>query len=363
MAGNTFGTVFKVTTFGESHGGSVGCIIDGCPAGIPLDEEMIQKDLDKRRPGQSDITTPRKEEDKVHIESGVFEGKTTGAPICLIVHNKDAHSTDYDHLKNVFRPSHADFTYSKKYGIRDHRGGGRASARETVARVAAGAVARLLLKQSLGVEILAFVERVQEIGSEVDISTVTSAQIEETKVRCPDKEAADKMIDLIKRTGEEGNSLGGVIRCVIRGVPAGLGEPVFDKISARLGFAMLSIPATKGFEIGSGFAGTYTTGKDNNDEFYTQDDGTVHTRTNNSGGMQGGITNGEPIHFRVAFKPTSTIRKEQKTIDLNGSEVTLAAHGRHDPCVLPRAVPIVEAMAALTIVDYYLLQKIYEQTE
>lgn len=363
MAGNTFGTLFKVTTFGESHGGSVGCIIDGCPAGLPLDEEMIQKDLDKRRPGQSDITTPRKEEDKVHIESGVFEGKTTGTPICLIVHNKDAHSTDYDHLKSIFRPSHADFTYKKKYGIRDHRGGGRASARETVARVAAGAVARLFLKSVLGIEIVAFVERVQEIGSVTDINTVTSVQVESTRVRCPDSDAAEKMIALIKKTGEDGNSLGGVIRCVIRGVPAGLGEPVFDKISARLGFAMLSIPATKGFELGSGFAGTHTTGKDNNDEFYVEKNGTVHTRTNNSGGIQGGITNGEPIHFRVAFKPTSTIRKEQKTVDLMGGEVTLAAHGRHDPCVLPRAVPIVEAMAALTILDYYLLQKIYGQTE
>lgn len=360
MAGNTFGTAFRITTFGESHGGAVGCIIDGCPAGLPLDEELIQQDLDKRRPGQSDITTPRKEEDKVHIQSGVFDGKTTGTPICLVVHNKDAHSNDYDHLKDVFRPSHADFTYKQKYGIRDHRGGGRASARETVARVAAGAVARLFLKTMLGVEIVAFVERVKDIGSEVDINTVTSKQVESTRVRCPDTVAANKMIELIKQTGEDGNSLGGVIRCVILNVPAGLGEPVFDKISARLGLAMLSIPATKGFEIGSGFSGTYTTGKDNNDEFYTEN-GTVHTRTNNSGGIQGGITNGEPIHFRVAFKPTSTIRKEQKTVDTKGTEVMLAAHGRHDPCVLPRAVPIVEAMAALTILDYYLLQKIYGQ--
>jgi len=359
MAGNTFGTLFKVTTFGESHGGTVGCVIDGCPAGITLNEEMIQIDLDRRRPGQSDITTPRKEEDIVHIESGVFEGKTTGTPLCLVVQNKDAHSSDYDHLKNIFRPSHADYTYQKKYGIRDTRGGGRASARETVARVAAGSVARIYLNTITGIEIVAFVERVQNIVGNIDIHTVSIKDVDKTPVRCPDGVAAEQMISLIKKTGEEGDSLGGVIRCILRNVPVGLGEPVFDRLSAKLGQAMLSIPATKGFEIGSGFSGTYLTGRTHNDEFYTDKNGNIRTHTNNSGGVQGGISNGEIIDFRVAFKPTSTIRKEQKTVTTDGKETLLNAHGRHDPCVLPRAVPIVEAMAALTIMDYYLLQKIY----
>jgi chorismate synthase len=359
MAGNTFGTLFKVTTFGESHGGMVGCVIDGCPVGLSLNEEMIQLDLDRRRPGQSDITTPRKEEDIVHIESGVFEGKTTGTPLCLIVRNKDAHSSDYDHLKNVFRPSHADYTYQKKYGIRDTRGGGRASARETVARVAAGSVARIYLKAIAGIEIVAFVERVQNIIGNIDINTVSIKDVDKSSVRCPDTQAAEQMISLIKKTGEDGDSLGGTIRCILRNIPVGLGEPVFDRLSAKLGQAMLSIPATKGFEIGSGFSGTYLTGKTHNDEFYADEKGQIRTRTNNSGGVQGGISNGEIIDFRVAFKPTSTIRKEQKTVTLDGNETQLSAHGRHDPCVLPRAVPIVEAMAALTIMDYYLLQKIY----
>lgn len=361
MAGNTFGTLFKVTTFGESHGGMVGCVIDGCPAGLSINEEMIQIDLDRRRPGQSDITTPRKEEDTVHIKSGVFEGKTTGTPLCLVVNNKDVHSLDYDHLKNIFRPSHADYTYQKKYGIRDLRGGGRASARETVARVAAGAIARTYLSITAGIEIVAFVERVQNIVGEIDISTVTVKDVDKTIVRCPDPTAAEQMISLIKKTGEEGDSLGGVVRCVLRNIPVGLGEPVFDRLSAKLGQAMLSIPATKGFEIGSGFAGTYLTGKTHNDEFYTDEKSNIRTRTNNSGGVQGGISNGEVIDFRVAFKPTSTIRKEQQTVTVDGKETRLSAHGRHDPCVLPRAVPIVEAMAALVIMDYYLLQKIYGQ--
>jgi chorismate synthase len=361
MAGNTFGTLFRVTTFGESHGGSVGCIIDGCPAGLPLNEEIIQKDLDRRRPGQSDLTTPRNEEDSVHIESGVFEGKTTGTPICLLVKNRDARPSDYDHLKNIFRPSHADFTYEKKYGIRDTRGGGRASARETVARVAAGAVARTFLN-NIGIEFVAFVEQVHNITADIDASTVSLAEVDITSVRCPDKKAAKKMIALIKKIRDEGDSVGGVIRCIIRNVPLGLGEPVFDRLSARLGFAMLTIPATKGFEIGSGFTGTHLTGKTHNDEFFTDANGQIHTRSNNSGGVQGGISNGELIDFRVAFKPTSTIAKEQRTVDKDGKEHMLTAHGRHDPCVLPRAVPIVEAMAALTIIDYYLLQKIYEKT-
>jgi len=358
MAGNSFGTLFKITTFGETHGGSVGCIIDGCPAGLELTEKDIQKDLDRRKPGQSDITTQRKEDDRVEIHSGVFEGKTTGTPIMLLVRNTDARSQDYNHLKDVFRPSHADFTYKQKYGIRDFRGGGRASARETLARVAAGAVARKYLEEKAQIEIVAFVEKVKDIGSTVLIEDVSQKDIDSNIVRCPDKKAAEKMIELIKEIGSEGDSVGGVIRCVVRNTPAGLGEPVFDKLSARLGAAMLSIPAVKGFEIGSGFAGTTKTGSEHNDSFIVKN-GSVRTRTNNSGGVQGGISNGEIIHFRVAFKPTSTIRKQQDTINTDMQSVQLNAVGRHDPCVLPRAVPIVEAMAALVLIDNYLLQKIY----
>jgi len=358
MAGNTFGSVFKVTTFGETHGKSVGCVIDGCPAGLSLDESDIQKDLDRRKPGQSVITTQRNEDDLVEIHSGVFEGKTTGTPITLIVKNKDARSQDYEHLKDVFRPSHADYTYLSKYGIRDYRGGGRASARETLARVAAGAVAKKYLLEKATINIVAFVEKVKNIGSAVDISAITQKEVESTIVRCPDKVAAEKMIALINQTRNEGDSVGGVIRCVVYNTPLGLGEPVFDKLSARLGFAMLSIPAVKGFEIGSGFMGTVKNGSEHNDSFIIKN-GDVKTKTNNSGGIQGGISNGEIIHFRVAFKPTSTIHKEQETINTDKQSVQLSASGRHDPCVLPRAVPIVEAMAALVIMDYYLLQKIY----
>ena len=358
MAGNTFGSIFKITTFGETHGGSVGCVIDGCPSGLALSEEDIQKDLDRRRPGQSDITTQRKEADAVEIHSGVFDGKTTGTPIMFLVRNTDARSKDYEHLKDVFRPSHADYTYLQKYGIRDFRGGGRASARETLARVAAGAVARKFLEEKARIEIVAFVEQIKNIKSVVDIETVDQKDVDTTIVRCPDQIAAKKMIDLIKKIGSEGDSAGGVIRCIVRHTPPGLGEPVFDKLSARLGYAMMSIPAVKGFEIGSGFAGTTQKGSEHNDSFMVEE-GIVKTRTNNSGGIQGGISNGETIHFRVAFKPTSTIRKQQETITTNKQPVQLSASGRHDPCVLPRAVPIVEAMAALTIMDYYLLQKIY----
>ncbi|MFH0772971.1 MAG: chorismate synthase [bacterium] len=358
MAGNTFGSVFKITTFGETHGGSVGCIIDGCPPGLELSERDIQKDLDRRRPGQSTITTQRKEEDKIEIHSGMFEGKTTGTPIMLLVRNTDARSKDYEHLKDVFRPSHADYTYQQKYGIRDYRGGGRASARETLARVASGAIARKYLREKTGMELVAFVEQVKDIGSIVSIETVTQKDVDSTIVRCPDQQAAQKMIELIKQTGNEGDSVGGIIRCVIRNTPPGIGEPVFDKLSARLGYAMMSIPAVKGFEIGSGFAGTKKNGSEHNDPFIVEN-GIVKTRTNNSGGIQGGISNGEMIHFRVAFKPTSTIRKHQETITMSKQSVQLSASGRHDPCVLPRAVPIVEAMAALTLMDYYLLQKIY----
>ena len=358
MAGNTFGSLFKITTFGETHGKSVGCIIDGCPSGLVLSEKDIQKDLDRRRPGQSNITSQRQEKDMVEIHSGVFEGKTTGTPIMLLVRNTDARSKDYSHLQDAFRPSHADYTFKKKFGIRDFRGGGRASARETLARVAAGAVARKYLDEKMKLEIVAFVERIKNIESKVDSATVTQIEVDKNSVRCPDSRTAEKMIELITRARSEGDSVGGVIRCIIRNVPPGLGEPVFNKISAKLGHAMLSIPAVKGFEIGSGFAGTLKNGSEHNDLFVIKD-GVVKTRTNNSGGVQGGISNGELIDFRVAFKPTSTIAKPQDTINTDMQPVQIAATGRHDPCVLPRAVPIVEAMAALVIMDYYLLQKIY----
>ncbi|MFA6016909.1 MAG: chorismate synthase [Patescibacteria group bacterium] len=360
MAGNTFGQLFRVTTFGESHGGAVGCVVDGCPSGLKISIEDIQKDLDRRRPGQSKITSPRKEEDKIEILSGVFEGKTTGAPIMMMARNKDARSQDYEKLKDVFRPSHADFTYEKKYGFRNWQGSGRASARETLARVAAGTIAKKFLKEKLGVEFLAFVEQVGEIKTNLNFDKVTSEQIESNIVRCPDKKTAARMIQLINRLKQEGDSIGGVIRGMIKNVPIGLGEPVFDKLSADLGKAMLSIPAVKGFEIGSGFDGAKMNGSQHNDSFMTDKSGKIVTKTNFSGGIQGGISNGEDIYFRVAFKPVSTIRKEQSTVNLKGQDVKLEATGRHDPCVLPRAVPIVEAMAAITIMDHYLRNKIYK---
>ena len=354
---NTFGQLFRVTSFGESHGGVVGCVVDGCPPNLKISIEDIQKDLDRRRPGQSKITSPRKEEDKIEILSGVFEGKTTGTPILLLAWNKDAMPEDYKKMKNIFRPGHADLTYAVKYGIRDWQGGGRASARETLARVAAGAIAKKFLKEKLGIEFIAFVEQVGEIKTEIDFNKVTSEQIESNIVRCPDEKSAKKMIQLINQLIQEGNSVGGVIRSVIKNVPIGLGEPVFDKLSADLGKAMLSIPAVKGFEIGSGFEGVKMRGSQYNDEFFIDKQGRIRTRTNNAGGILGGISNGETIHFRVAFKPVSTIKKKQKTIDINKKEVELEATGRHDPCVLPRAVPIVEAMAALVIMDHYLRHK------
>jgi len=335
MAGNTFGQLFRVTTFGESHGGAVGCVVDGCPPGLEISVEDIQKDLDRRRPGQSQITSPRKEEDKIEILSGVFEGKTTGTPILLLAKNKDARSQDYEILKTLFRPGHADFTFQKKFGIRDWRGSGRASARETLARVAAGAIAKKFLKQKIGIEFLAFVEQVGEIKTK-------------------DKKITEEMIKLIEKVRDEGDSVGGVIRGEIKNVPVGLGEPVFDKLSADLGKAMLSIPAVKGFEIGSGFSGVKMKGSQHNDSFMADENGKIRTKTNFSGGIQGGISNGETINFRVAFKPVSTIRKEQNTVNLKGQNVKLEATGRHDPCVLPRAVPIVEAMAAIVIMDHYL---------
>ena len=338
MSGNTFGQLFRVTTFGESHGGAVGCVVDGCPPGLEISESDIQKDLDRRKPGQSKITSPRKEEDKIEILSGIFEGKTTGTPIMMMVKNKDARPEDYEKLKDIFRPSQADFTYEKKYGIRNWRGGGRASARETLARVAAGAIAKNFLRVKLDIEFLAFIEQVGEIKTK-------------------DKKITEKIIKLIEKVRDEGDSVGGVIRGEIKNVPIGLGEPVFDKLSADLGKAMLSIPAVKGFEIGSGFEGAKMKGSQHNDSFLTDKTGQIRTKTNFSGGIQGGISNGEDIFFRVAFKPVSTIRKEQDTVNLKGQNVKLEATGRHDPCVLPRAVPIVEAMAALVIMDHYLRNK------
>lgn len=357
MAGNSFGQLFRITTFGESHGGAVGAVVDGCPPGIAITEEEIQEELDRRKPGQSSITTPRKEQDSIHILSGIFEGKTTGTPILLLAYNTDMRPEDYEELKKVYRPGHADFTYESKYGIRDYRGSGRASARETLARVAAGAIAKKYLKEKLGIEILSYTEQVGSIKTNIDFNTVTQEQIENSIVRCPDSEKAEEMIKLIQQIRDEGDSVGGIIRGVIRNVPVGLGEPVFDKLPADLAKAMMSINATKGFEIGSGFDGVALRGSEHNDEFYTDRNGTVETRTNHAGGTLGGISNGQTIYFRVAIKPVSTIRKQQNTLTREKEETTLEAIGRHDPCVLPRAVPIVDAMSALVIMDHYLRHK------
>lgn len=355
MAGNSFGTLFKITTFGESHGGGVGVIVDGCPPGLSLSEADVQKELDRRKPGQSSITTPRKETDTIKIFSGVFEGKTTGTPIMMMALNSNTRSEDYDHLKDLFRPSHADFTYEAKYGIRNWTGSGRASARETLARVAAGAIAQKFLKEKLGIEFLSYVQRVGSVETTIDPLKVEISEIESNIVRCPDGQTAEKMIKLIGETSFEKDSIGGIIQGVIKNVPAGLGDPVFDKISADLGKAMLSINAVKGFDLGSGFDAALMKGSEHNDEFYAEDEA-VKTRTNNSGGVQGGITNGMPILFRVAFKPVATIGKKQQTINKKLESVELEAGGRHDSCVLPRAVPIVDAMAALVIMDHYLRQ-------
>lgn len=357
MAGNTFGQLFRITTFGESHGGGVGVVIDGCPPGLEITKEEIQKELDRRKPGQSKITTQRKEEDLIEILSGVFEGKTTGTPILLLAKNKEARPEDYLYLKDVYRPSHADYTYEAKYGFRDWQGSGRASARETLARVAAGAVAKKYLKKKLNIEFLSYVEQVGNIKTDLDFNRVTIDQVESNIIRCPDKIIAEKMIHLIEKVKNEGDSIGGVIGGVIKNVPPGLGEPVFDKLSADLGKAMLSIPAVKGFEIGSGFKGAAMFGSQHNDSFCLDENKKVRTKTNNSGGILGGISSGENITFRVAFKPVSTIKKEQITINRKKETITLAASGRHDPCVLPRAVPIVEAMAAIVIMDHYLRHK------
>ena len=350
--GSSFGQLFRVTTFGESHGPALGVVIDGCPPRLSLAVEEVQAELDRRRPGQSLLTTQRRETDRVRILSGVDDGQTLGTPIALLIENEDARGGDYEALRDKFRPSHADFTYQAKYGVRAWRGGGRASARETAARVAAGAVARKLLAQ-VGVEIVAWVARVQELTAEVDSTLVTRADVESNPVRCPDAAAAVRMAELIDAARRAGDSLGGVVEVVARGVPVGLGDPVFDKLDAELAKALLSLPACKGFEVGSGFAGTLLRGSEHNDAFVSEA-GRVRTRTNRSGGIQGGISNGEAIVCRAAFKPTATIAKEQETVNERGEPVVIAAQGRHDPCVLPRAVPIVEAMVALVLADHLL---------
>jgi chorismate synthase len=355
--GSSFGQLFRITTFGESHGGGVGVVIDGCPPNIQLTETDIQRELDRRRPGQSKITTQRAESDRCEILSGVFEGKTLGTPIAILVRNEDARPEAYLAIKDTYRPSHADFTYEAKYGIRNWQGGGRASARETVGRVAAGAVAMKVLKSLFSdFDIVGYVEQIHELHAPVNIGKVRRSDVEANIVRCPNGSIAKKMISLIESTRAAGDSLGGIVGCVVRGVPPGLGEPVFDKLDADLAKAMLSLPATKGFEIGSGFSGAKMRGSEHNDAFEVRN-GQVRTATNQSGGLQGGISNGEPIYFRVAFKPTATIARQQNTVTRSKKKTQLAARGRHDPCVLPRAVPMVEAMCALVLVDHALRQR------
>jgi chorismate synthase len=352
---NTFGKLFTISTWGESHGAAVGVVIDGCPPRLPLDEADVQGDLDRRRPGQSDIVSPRKEKDTVEILSGVFEGRTTGAPISMLVRNSDARPGAYDEMRDKFRPSHADFTYQAKYGVRDHRGGGRSSARETIGRVASGAIARKILALAGSVEIRAYVTRIHDISIPAGLpaSFPSLADVDASPVRCPDPATSAAMIRRIEEVRSQGDSVGGIMHCRIRGVPAGLGEPVFDRLEADLAKAMLSLPATKGFEIGSGFAGTLLKGSEHNDPFVPKKGG-VGTTTNRSGGIQGGISNGEEIYFNVAFKPVATIMKPQATVDIAGNAAELTGKGRHDPCVLPRAVPIVEAMAALVLIDHWM---------
>ncbi|HEY2103111.1 MAG TPA: chorismate synthase [Chthoniobacterales bacterium] len=361
--GSTFGQIFRVTTFGESHGGGVGAVIEGCPPRIGLVESDIQRELDRRRPGQSRITTQRKEPDRCEILSGTFEGRTLGTPIAILVRNEDARPEAYEPLRETFRPSHADFTYQAKFGIRNWQGGGRASARETIGRVAAGAIARKVLATLFPeIEIVAYVVRLHEIVAAIDQHLVSAELVERSMVRCPDENASEKMIQLIEKTRADGDSLGGVIECVSRNVPAGLGEPVFDKLEADLAKAMLSLPATKGFEIGSGFSAARMRGSEHNDAFEKRDN-EIKTATNFSGGIQGGISNGEPIYFRVVFKPTATIARAQNTVTASGEKATLAARGRHDPCVLPRAVPMVEAMTALVLCDHALRQRAVNVSE
>ncbi|KAL3581427.1 hypothetical protein D5086_015759 [Populus alba] len=358
-AGSTFGNNFRVTTFGESHGGGVGCIIDGCPPRIPLSESDMQFDLDRRRPGQSRITTPRKETDTCKISSGVSEGQTTGTPIHVFVPNTDQRGFDYNEMSVAYRPSHADATYDMKYGVRSVQGGGRSSARETIGRVAAGAVAKKILKLYAGTEILAYVSQVHKVvlpEGVVNHDSLSLDQIESNIVRCPDPEYAEKMIAAIDAVRVKGDSVGGVVTCIVRNAPRGLGSPVFDKLEAELAKAAMSLPATKGFEFGSGFAGTFLSGSEHNDEFYTDEHGRIRTRTNRSGGIQGGISNGEIINLRIAFKPTSTIARKQHTVTRDKKEIELIARGRHDPCVVPRAVPMVEAMVALVLMDQLMAQ-------
>ena len=351
---NTFGNIFRLTTFGESHGEAIGGVVDGMPAGIDIDIDFIQAELNRRRPGQSKITTSRQEADQVELLSGVFEGKSTGCPIGFIVRNTNQHSQDYENMRNVFRPSHADYTYQQKYGIRDHRGGGRSSARITISRCVGGALAKLVLKQ-LGISVQAYTSQVGNIALERDYHLYDLSQTETNAVRCPDAEKAAQMEALITQVKGEGDTIGGVITCVIKGCPAGLGEPEFGKLHADLGAAMLSINAVKGFEYGEGFSGVTARGSEQNDIFIPGPNG-ITTATNHSGGIQGGISNGQDIYFRVAFKPVATLLKEQDTVDIEGNPTTLTAKGRHDPCVLPRAVPVVEAMAAMTILDHFMFQ-------
>lgn len=355
MAQNTFGQLFKITTFGESHGKAIGVTIDGCPPGLEIDEAFIQQQLARRRPGQSAIVTQRKEADKMEILSGVFEGKTTGTPLAILIQNKDARSKDYSHIATKYRPSHADYTYQKKYGRRDYRGGGRSSARETAARVAAGAVAKLFLKKQ-GISVEGYVSQVGAIQCAKDYKQLDLSLTEKTAVRCPDLNVAESMIDLIKKIKKQGDTIGGVVSAVIKGCPVGLGEPVFDKLHASLANAMLGINACKGFEYGSGFAGVSMRGSEHNDIFENKN-GKIITQTNFSGGIQGGISNGMDIYFRCAFKPVATIIPEQDSVDTDGNQTLVTGKGRHDPCVVPRAVPIVEAMAALVIADFLLLQR------
>ena len=355
--GSSFGQLFRISTFGESHGGGVGVILEGCPPRLEIDLSQIQADLDRRRPGQSKITTPRNEKDQVEILSGLKGNQTLGTPISMIVRNKDQRPNDYQDMQSIFRPSHADATYHAKYGIQAGSGGGRASARETIARVAAGSIAKQLLFKSNKTEVIAWVKRIHDINADIDPSSVSIEDVESNIIRCPNQLVADLMIKRIEEISREGDSCGGVIECFVRNPPVGLGMPVFDKLEADLAKGLMSLPATKSFEIGSGLAGTFLKGSEHNDEFIPSPDGRLKTATNNSGGIQGGITNGEPILVRVGFKPTATIRKNQNTIDANGSPTILAAKGRHDPCVLPRAVPMVESMVSIVLADHLLRNK------
>ena len=355
MAGNSIGEIFRITTFGESHGEAIGVVIDGCPAGLHIDLAFLQQELDRRKPGQSSITTSRKENEQFRIISGVFEQKSTGAPIAILIPNEDVKSSDYEQIKEIYRPSHADYTFDAKYGIRDYRGGGRSSARETAARVVAGAIAKLLLKH-YHINVTAYVSEIGKIKCSTEYSLLNLADTEKSLVRCPDKTVSDAMIKSIEKAKKEGDSLGGIIKCIVSGMPAGLGEPVFDKLHADIGKAVLSINAVKGFEYGSGFAGTKMKGSEHNDTF-TNQNGKVVTTTNYSGGIQGGISNGMDFYCNVAFKPTATIAHLQQSVDKKGNQVEVAVKGRHDPCVVPRAVPIVEAMIALTIADHLLRNK------